>query len=38
MASVMLPSGSEREAEAAVMAIRFFRVTPPMRPGEDRWG
>lgn len=38
MASVMLPSGSESEAEAAVMAIRFFRVTPPMRRGRTGGG
>ena len=35
MSSVMVPSGWEREAEAAVMAMRLGRVSPPIFPGEN---
>lgn len=36
MSSVMVPSGSDREAEAAVMAMRFLMVREPIRPGAER--
>ena len=34
MSSVMVPSGWDREAEAAVMAMRLGMVREPILPGE----